>query len=394
MTVAATPETRPLAEQVAFACLLGVVASVVFSIAGAEILLTVVVVAWLVLLVGRRERLEWPAVFWPLGAYAAWTLVSVAFSADWRASLADSKELVLFLMVPLVYRLARGRRAWTVLEVLITVGAVSAVVGVVQYGVLNYDHLGRRPQGTLGHYMTYSGTLMLVVVATAARLLFRRDQRTWPALVLPALGVALALTFTRSAWVGASVGLALLLLLKDFRLVAAIPVLVALGVALAPHQVTARMYSMFNLNDPTNRDRLAMIREGVRMVRDHPLTGVGPDMVIRRYAEYRDPAAVEPVNPHLHNVPLQIAAERGLPALGIWVWFVVWLARDLWRAFRTGRDAALGAAGLAALASMLAAGLFEYNFGDSEFLILWLVLVTLPLAAARAPGPAAPPVRP
>ena len=33
---------------------------------------------------------------------------------------------------------------------------------------------------------------------------------------------------------------------------------------------------------------------------------------------------------------------------------------------------------------MLAAGLFEYNFGDSEFLMLFLVLVTLPYAAERA----------
>ena len=34
---------------------------------------------------------------------------------------------------------------------------------------------------------------------------------------------------------------------------------------------------------------------------------------------------------------------------------------------------------------MLAAGMFEYNFGDSEFLMLFLVLVTLPYAAERAP---------
>ncbi len=385
-----TAERRATLERAAFVCLLGVVAMVQFSIAGAEIVLALAVLGWLVVVASGREGLDWPAIAWPLAAYAAWTLVSVAFSPDWRASLADSKELVLLSTVPLVYRLAGGRRAWTVFELLITVGAVSALVGVVQYGVLNYDHLGRRPQGTLGHYMTYSGTLMLVFVATAARLLFRREARTWPALVLPALAVALALTFTRSAWVGASVGLALLLVLKDFRLVAAVPILLAVGVALAPHAVTARVYSMFNLNDPTNRDRVAMVREGVRMVRDHPLTGVGPDMVIRRYAEYRDPDAVEAVNPHLHNVPLQIAAERGLPALGAWLWLLAWLVRDLWRAFRSGRSPALAAAGLAALASMLAAGLFEYNFGDSEFLILWLVLVTLPLAADREPAPAVP----
>jgi hypothetical protein len=43
------------------------------------------------------------------------------------------------------------------------------------------------------------------------------------------------------------------------------------------------------------------------------------------------------------------------------------------------------AAALAALISTLAAGLFEYNFGDSEFLMLFLLVVTLPFAAAREP---------
>ena len=48
-------------------------------------------------------------------------------------------------------------------------------------------------------------------------------------------------------------------------------------------------------------------------------------------------------------------------------------------------SAFLAAAGLAAVVAMLTAGLFEYNFGDSEFLMLFLILVTLPFAAhARA----------
>jgi hypothetical protein len=51
----------------------------------------------------------------------------------------------------------------------------------------------------------------------------------------------------------------------------------------------------------------------------------------------------------------------------------------------------MAAAGLAAIASMLSAGLFEYNFGDSEFLMLFLVIVTLPFAAARRDdAPASP----
>jgi O-antigen ligase len=123
-----------------------------------------------------------------------------------------------------------------------------------------------------------------------------------------------------------------------------------------------------------------MMKSGLRIIRDDPLTGVGPDMVIQVYPQYRDKSAVNQLNPHLHNVPLQIAAERGLPALGIWIWFVVTLFMDFLRR-RRGATASLANAGLACIVAMLTAGLFEYNFGDSEFLMLFLVLITLPYAA-------------
>ena len=88
-----------------------------------------------------------------------------AGSPDPRTSFVDSKQLVVFLLVPAVYQLARGNRALTIFNVIITVGAASAILGIVQYGLLHYDHLGQRPQGALGHYMTYSGLLMLVIGA-------------------------------------------------------------------------------------------------------------------------------------------------------------------------------------------------------------------------------------
>jgi O-antigen ligase len=355
-----------------------------FSIAAAQILLTIAVVCWLGLLLARHERFEAPRFFWPLAAYAAITLVSAAFSIDPRASFVDSKQLVLFLIVPVVYRFATGSRGLTLMTVILTCAAISALIGIFQYGILHYDNLGQRPQGTLGHYMTYSGLLMLVIGVALARVLFGLGERTWAALVMPALAVAVALSFTRSAAVGACAAAALLLALKDFRLVAVLPVVAAVFFAAAPGKVAARMTSMFNQQDATRRDRVAMLREGQRMIEAHPLTGVGPNMVLRVYPEYRDAGAVEKLNPHLHNVPLQIAAERGLPALGIWLWFLGTLALDLGRLFYAGRQRFLAAAALAAIASMLAAGLFEYNFGDSEFLMLFLIIATLPFAAGKS----------
>ena len=374
---------RVTLDRIALWSLAGFVVVLQVSIFAAQALLTVLLLCWVALLITGRARFAAPAFFRPLAAYAVLTLVATVFSADPLASLADDKQLLLFLAVPAVYEVARGARARMVVRVLITVGAITAAYGIVQYGVLHYDNLGQRPQGSMGHYMTYSGLLMLVATAAAARLLFEPRDRMWPALVMPALLVALALTFTRSAWVGASVGIAALLLMKDFRLIGVLPVLLAIGFAVAPPQVTQRFYSMFDLKDPTSRDRVAMLREGVRMIAADPLTGMGPNMVERHYVRFRDPEAVERVNPHLHNVPLQIAAERGLPALAAWAWFVVSAAAGLRGLLRHGRHPFLAACGLGALAAMLGAGLFEHNFGDSEFLMLFLTLITLPFSAER-----------
>lgn len=386
VTAAAAP-TTPRLENAALLALCLLVGALQLSIAASAVLLTLTVGLWAALLISHRERVEVPDLFWPLLAYSAVTIISVAASLDPVASLLDSKEALLFLIVPVVYRLARGRWASTVATIIISVGAVTAVFGIVQYGILEFDSLGQRPLGSMGHYMTYSGLLMLVIGLAAARLLFASTDRIWAALVLPTLLVALTLTLTRSAWVGACVGIGLLLVIRDRRLLAAAPVVAALFFALAPQTVIDRAYSTFDLQDPTNRDRFAMGRAGVRMIRDHPLTGVGPDMVQEVYADYRDAGGVNEINPHLHNVPLQIAAERGLPALAVWLWFVVAATRSLIGGLADPKSRALAAGGLAALASMLAAGMFEYNFGDSEFLMLLLVLLTLPLAARRASTP-------
>jgi O-antigen ligase len=377
------PRTAPGLERATVVLLLCFVASLQISIAAANILLSLMLVCWVAQMVQDRSLPAVPRIFWPLAAYGVVTVIISLFSQDPRTSIVDDKQLLLFVIVPAVYQIARRERAALVVDVIVSVGAASAAYGIIQYGLLHYDNLGRRPEGAMSHYMTYSGLLMLVICAAAARLIFGRKGRTWPALVMPALVVALALTLGRSAWIGASVAIALLLALRDLRLTILLPLFVAGLFVIAPGTVTKRVMSIFDAQEPSNQDRLAMIEIGARIVHDHPLTGVGPNMIPRVYAQYRPDYAVNPVNPHLHNVPLQIAAERGLPALAVWLWFVFSLVVTQFRLFKTQLDQVPAAAGLAAVFAMLAAGLFEYNFGDSEFLMLFLVLVTLPFAAAR-----------
>jgi O-antigen ligase len=383
LSLSSGAQSTPLLDRVTVALLMAFVATVQVSIVAAEAFLVLLLFGWVATLARDKTRPAAPRFFWPLLAYAAVTLVSAAFSIDPIESFIDSRQLYLFLIVPVVYDVARGARTRTVLEVIVTVGALAAAYGIIQYGMLHFDSLRLRPRGTMGHYMTYSGTLMLVIGVAAARLVFGVRDRLWPALVMPALIVALTLTFTRSAWVGVCVGVSLLFILKDFRLTGLIPVIIALLFALAPDRITDRLMSVFDLRDPSSRDRVAMLQTGAEMIKDHPLAGVGPNMVERLYPQYRDPNGVQKVNPHLHNVPVQIAAERGLPALAVWLVFIGMLVANVFRIFRSAEDRVLAAGALAAIAAMLSAGMFEYNFGDSEFLMLFLIVVTLPFAAER-----------
>jgi O-antigen ligase len=357
-----------------------------FSIALAQITFGLAGIVWLVVVLRERKPPEVPRFFVPLMVYAALTLVSAAFSSDPRASFIDSRQLLLYVLVPVVARFTRGDRAMKVIHVIIALGAAGAVVGIVQFAMFGYDELSKRPVGALSHYMTYSGVLMLVTGAAVSRLLFHRDEWIWPAIAVPALLVALGATYARNAWVGVFMAVVCLLALRNWRLIIIAPVAAVLLVALAPAGIRQRAFSMFDLNDPTNRDRRAMLKVGAGMIQDHPLFGVGPEMIQREYSKYRPPDAVNATNPHLHNVPVQIAAERGLPALAAWIWFVVVALRDLLKQVRHGPAKSVAGAGLAAMVGMLTAGLLEYNFGDSEFLMLFLGLITLPFAAARAPA--------
>ena len=376
-------ETATILRKASAVGLIAVLIVVQFSIGIAHALLALTMIGWAALLFVEKRRPAAPRFAVPLALYAALTLVSAALSTDATTSVIDSRQLLLLLLVPMTFDLITSEWTEDAATAIMSAGAVSGLVGIGQYALLNYN-LDQRPHGTLGMYMTYSGLTMLIVCLATAQVLFARKGRTWPALIVPALTVALAVTFSRNAWIGACSAVALLFLLKDFRLLVIFPVIAVVFFAAAPADIQQRFFSIFDAHDINRRDRLAMIEAGARIVRDHPLTGVGPDMVLRAYPDYRTADAVLEMPPHLHNVPVHIAAERGLPALAVWLWFIGVVALDAWRLFKSDDVRRwLPAAALASVVAMLTAGLFEYNFGDSEFLMLFLFLITLPFAASR-----------
>ena len=149
---------------------------------------------------------------------------------------------------------------------------------------------------------------------------------------------------------------------------------------LIPNPAGRRFLSIFDPADPTNRDRVAMWKAGWAMALEKPATGQGLGMVQDDYRRFLQPGAVRTEVPHLHSNPFQIMAERGFVALAAYLAFV---GAVLWAGWRR-RDDWMGLASLLACGGIFAAGLFEYNFGDTE--VLWLTLAASSLGSIGGDG--------
>ncbi len=268
-------------------------------------------------------------------------------------------------------------------------GCALSLLGLWQFVFDRGSDIHARIQGTLSHWMTFSG-LTMIAACVLLGLAFEEKGR-WRlaglAAVLP-LGVML-LTYTRGVWVGTLAALVVYLAVRRPRGLLLIPPAVVAVYFLMPPEIRNRMVSIGDLSDPTSRDRVAMVRAGLHMVRDHPLFGVGPDMVLPLYPLYREPDAVRESVPHLHNNVVQIAAANGLPAAAAYLCLVgIFFVRAvtlLRREKRPDRSALLAAALLAGVA-VTVAGLFEYNFGDTEVEMATLLVLAMPFSGALAPS--------
>jgi O-antigen ligase len=204
---------------------------------------------------------------------------------------------------------------------------------------------------------------------------------TLAAAALLASSWAIVISRTRSAWLGALAGLAVVAILRAPRTLWLLAATLAALAIVRPQTVVDRL----TITDASSVDRYYMWQAGVDMIRDRPVFGQGPGTILSRYPLYRGPEAPNTQAPHLHDNALQIAAERGIPCLGFWLWWIASAMGDAYREWRRPQSALRWAAGaaLAGITAMMVAGLFEYNFGDSEVLLFILAVAALPYALRR-----------
>jgi hypothetical protein len=265
-------------------------------------------------------------------------------------------------------------------------------------GILDWSR-GReeRASGFYGQYQTYAEVLQLVASLALGMLLSLRRKLSLKGLLLgvalAGMLVALILTVTRASWAGLLASAFTIALVGASRRTLVWTAALALPLALAGLFVLQqkRQVGFIDTQEGSTSWRLLVWREGAHILVSSPrhlLVGVGMDSLKRRWREWgmfdqgRQPWG------HLHSTPLQIAFERGVPALLVWAAWLFVYGRTLWRLARGGlegdwvvRGLALG--GLGGLVGFLSAGLVHYNFGDSEVVMVFYLVMGLSLAAER-----------
>ncbi|HEV2864182.1 MAG TPA: O-antigen ligase family protein [Pyrinomonadaceae bacterium] len=261
-----------------------------------------------------------------------------------------------------------------------------------------------RATGFYGQYQTYSEVLQLIAsVALGMLVAVRRKLSTKGLLlgvVLAGMCGALLLTVTRASWAGFLLSAFTVAAVGASRRALVITAGVALPLALAGLFVLQqkRQVGFIDTQEGSTSWRLIVWREGFDILVKSPrhlLVGVGMDTLKKRWREWgmfdkgRQPWG------HLHSTPLQIAFERGVPALVAWLTLLFVYARMLWRMARSRattdwRERGLVLGALGGLAGFVAAGLVHYNLGDSEVVMIFYFVMGLALAARRltpAPDP-------
>ena len=377
----------------------------VTSISLSQITLTLLAV-WLLLArrAGIVPRLRLPLAL-PLALFVGWTVIAALASDQPRDRLLACKGLLNLVGVWIVAStLEDARAARRFLAGLALALGVVAALAIVQVGacppappaasygrvVVNFFRNCQRAHGFFSIYMTLAGVLVMLLTATLPRLLRLEGTRAVAPVWLVSV-MALALTYVRGAWIGLAAGGLLVLVSLRRRSVTVLMLLVVVIAALAAlPRVSERLRTIGSLRDDTTRDRLAMLTTGLSLVRAHPLTGIGPGQVKRVYPTAAGPEALRRSTSHLHDTPLQIAVERGIPGLAAWlaifVVFLVHTVRLIRRLPAESVDRTLVVGIQAAIVAFLVAGLFEYNFGDTEVLLVMAALMALPFVVADAPA--------
>lgn len=268
----------------------------------------------------------------------------------------------------------------------------------------NHSHTWRSA-GFYGHYTTFAEVLQLIAALAGGILIIllrhslsdsrSRNLTIWLGLSFALFALALLLTATRASQAGLMLACFVMLLLAASRkmLIAACILAIPVVIVGVIYLERSRNVEFIDGQDNSTTWRQTVYREGLNLATNSPrhlLVGVGMDSV-KRYAKdwHLFDDGKLPMG-HFHSTPLQLAVERGVPSLIIWLWILGFYGNTLRRQIKSGEDRTnekietgilLGCFG--GLVGFFAAGLVHYNLGDGEVAMVFYLLMGIGVFLAQ-----------
>lgn len=228
------------------------------------------------------------------------------------------------------------------------------------------------------------GAYLVIVLTALTGFWYARRREAWWAVWTALAGLVLLLTYSRSAWAGAFLSLAVFLWLslrsQRYRQYLAIggvfAVIIASGVIFALRNNDVVQNTVFHTDEnsvsatSSNEVRSSALTSGIKDIAKHPL-GQGPGTA--------GPASFRNKNPKIaENYFLQIGQELGVIGLGLFLAINVWVARFLY----SQRREFLPRLALATLAGLTLINMFSHAWADDTLAYIWWGLAGIALSGA------------
>ena len=265
-------------------------------------------------------------------------------------------------------------------------------------GIQRWSHgRDRRATGFYDHWTTYAESLQLIGSIALGLFAALPRKRNRNAILLGAaifgLCGALLLTVTRASWLSFLLSACLIAVLGFSRraliVIAACAVPVVLAGLFVLHQ--KRNVGFYDQKDDSIAWRQKIWREGFHLLTSNPrhlVIGVGMDSIKSHWREWDLFEGGKLPMGHMHSDYLQLALERGVPTLIAWLILLGVYGWTLWQTQRRvskenwiERGIVLGALG--GLLGFMSSGVVHYNWGDSEVVMVFYLIMGLSLVVER-----------
>lgn len=272
-----------------------------------------------------------------MGALFLIMLVSESYAADRTMALKESLRFLYYIILFFIikYEIIAKKILSNVIKAYIFTCSIISIYGIIQFFtrfgvkrdfIYNIDRysVGVRIPSTLENPNSLGAFLILVIFPLIMMTVYEKNKskKILYSILSMLILSNIILSFSRNTWLGLAIGIFLLIIVYNWK---AIFIFVGGGiVSFFVPPIKNRLQDFRGIfNDP----RVKLWKAAFKMIKDHPILGVGNGNYYTLYGEYAKKYPEvnyhDHVNFPVHNSYLKVQSELGIPGICVFIAMIV-----------------------------------------------------------------------